>query len=201
MKLFLKITCTLLLLVFAFWAGSVVTDQAILQSGVIRLHVVADSDSPEDQSLKLKVRDAVLAKVQSVIEQLPDMETAKNYLREQLPELERIANQTLQAAGNACRAMVTLTKEAFPTRYYDTFRLPAGVYESLRVTIGEGAGRNWWCVVFPGLCSDATTEAFSDTATDAGFSDHLTGALTQEPAYRVRFFFLDCLGWVQNWFH
>lgn len=115
--------------------------------------------------------------------------------------IETVANDVLRSVGSSCRAVVTLGKEAFPTREYDTFTLPAGVYESLRVTIGSGEGQNWWCVVFPKLCVSATTDGFEDTAAGAGFSELLSGSLTGKPQYRVRFFLLDCFGWVENWIY
>ena len=90
--------------------------------------------------------------------------------------------------------MVTLGKEVFDTRYYDTFTLPAGVYEALRITIGEGQGKNWWCVVFPTLCVPATSDGFEDVAAGAGFPDALTSALEGESGYELRFFLLDLLG-------
>ena len=104
----------------------------------------------------------------------------------------------LEEAGYDGEAVVTLCKEAFDTRYYDTFTLPAGVYEALRITIGEGAGKNWWCVVFPTFCVPAAGEGFEDVAVDAGFSDALSGALTGEKPYELRFFFLDKLGELEN---
>lgn len=201
MRKIAKLICTLLLLSAAFWLGTVASDREVLSENLIRLHVVADSDSPEDQRIKLQVRDAITAKLETVMEQIPDMESAKAYLQEHLPELEQAANAVLEAAGDGCRAVVTFAKEAFPTREYDTFTLPAGIYESLRVTIGSGEGQNWWCVVFPSLCVSATTDGFEDTAVSAGFSDRLAGTLTGKQEYRVRFFLLDCFGWVENWFH
>lgn len=201
MRKIAKLISTLLLLAFAFWIGTVVSDKEKLQEDLIRLHVVANSDSAQDQQVKLQVRDAITKRLESVMEQFPDMETAKSYLQEKLPELERVANEVLESAGDGCRAVVTLAKEAFPSREYDTFTLPAGIYESLRVTIGSGEGQNWWCVVFPSLCVSATADAFEDTAVSAGFSDRLTGTITKKPEYRVRFFVLDCLGWMENWFY
>ena len=92
---------------------------------------------------------------------------------------------------------VSLTEEAFTTREYDTFSLPAGVYKALRIVIGEGEGKNWWCVVFPRLC--VGTEAdFVETASMAGLSDDLTGALEGE--YEIRFWLLDKIGEIKNRF-
>ena len=201
MRKIAKLISTLLLLVAAFYLGTVASDRQALSQNLIRLHVVADSNSAEDQAIKLQVRDAITAKLETVMDELPDLETAKAYLEAHLPELEQIANDTLKAAGNGCQAVVTLAKEAFPTREYDTFTLPAGIYESLRVTIGSGEGKNWWCVVFPSLCASATTDGFEDTAVGAGFSDRVAGTLTGKQEYKVRFFLLDCFGWVENWIY
>ena len=128
------------------------------------------------------------------------MEEAKAYLQENLPKIRTIANETLNAMGFDGEAVVTLCKEAFDTRYYDTFTLPAGVYESLRITIGEGEGKNWWCVAFPTLCVPATTEGFADAAVGAGFSDTLSNTLAGEEGYEVRFYLLDALGRLENIF-
>ena len=201
MRKIAKLISTLMLLVAAFYLGTVASDRQALSQNLIRLHVVADSNSAEDQAIKLQVRDAITAKLETVMDELPDLETAKAYLEAHLPELEQIANDALEAAGNGCHAVVTLAKEAFPTREYDTFTLPAGIYESLRVTIGSGEGKNWWCVVFPSLCASATTDGFEDTAVGAGFSDRVAGTLTGKQEYKVRFFLLDCFGWVENWIY
>lgn len=201
MKKILSLFLICSLVAGAFWLGTVADDRQTLRESLIRLHVVGASNSQEDQEIKLKVRDAITEKLEAVMSKLPDMETARAYIQAHLPELEAAANSALQAAGSAKEAVVSLMKEAFPAREYDTFSLPAGVYESLRVTIGEGAGKNWWCVVFPRLCVSATSRDFTDTAVGAGFTDRLTGTLVGEPKYRVRFYLLDCLGWVENLLH
>lgn len=199
MRFIRKIVTTCVLLAVVFYLGTVAADRQELQNNVIRLHVVADSDSKEDQQVKLQVRDALTAYLQPVLEQLPNMDAARTYLESQLPQLERIANSVLKTAGQTVTAAVSLTKEAFSKRDYDTFSLPSGVYESLRVTIGSGEGKNWWCVVFPSLCVGATTDSVEDTAVGAGFSNSLTGAIAGKEEYRVRFFVMDCLGWLENW--
>ena len=128
---------------------------------IIRLHVVANSDSDADQAVKLRVRDAVLREAQNV---LSDASDAKQAIAAQLPALEAAANAELRRQGSGDTACVSFRRELFPTRDYDTFSLPSGVYQSLRVTIGEGAGHNWWCVIFPSLCVPATTDGFADAA-------------------------------------
>ena len=190
-----------LLVTVIVWAVMLLRDHQMLRNELIRLHVVAASDNPEDQTLKLQVKDAVVESLQKNMENLADMEQAEIYLQQQLPKIEALANRVLQEAGCGDVATVSLQLEEFATRYYDTFTLPAGIYESLRITIGPGEGKNWWCVVFPTLCVGATVEEFEETAHCAGFSDALTGALTGEEPYEVRFFVLDALGRLENFLH
>ncbi len=182
------------------WFGSVLRDRKTLNENVVRLHVVADSDEEADQAVKLRVRDAVTAYLEPILAALPDAEAAKAWLRENLEAIQAVANQALAESGVSDTAVVGLAREAFGTRHYDSFSLPAGVYDALRITIGEGQGQNWWCVVFPQLCFSATQAGLEDTTAGAGFSDPLTGALEGEQPYQVRFFFLDCLGWLENFF-
>ena len=190
-----------LLVTMIFWCTMIAMDRQTLHSELIRLHVVAASDSEEDQALKLQVRDAVINSLREDMQNVADAAQAKAYLREQLPKIESLANQVLRSAGCTDLATVSLKREEFGTRVYDTFSLPAGIYESLRITIGEGAGQNWWCVVFPALCVGATVEEFEDTAQCAGFTDALTGALAGETEYEARFFILDALGRLENFLH
>lgn len=189
-----------LMAALAVWGGTLLADRQRLNEELIRLHVVANSDSREDQEVKLRVRDAVIESLEADLKSLGDVEQAKAYLQENLPKIQTVANQTLKKAGYSGDAVVSLCKEAFDTRDYDTFSLPAGIYEALRIVIGEGEGHNWWCVVFPTLCVPATTEGFADTAAGAGFPDSLTGALTGEEEYQVRFYLLDALGRMENYF-
>lgn len=200
MKKLMKRVGICLILVTLVWCGTLIADRQRLNEELIRLHVVANSDSEEDQSIKLQVRDAVTKSLQSDLAKVADVEEAKAYLKANLPKIQAVANETLAKAGFDGEAVVTLCKEAFETRYYDTFTLPAGVYEALRITIGEGEGHNWWCVVFPSLCVPATTSGFADTAAGAGFPETLSGALTGEEEYEVRFFCLDALGKLENLF-
>ena len=186
-------------LVLAFslaWCVGVIRDRADLGDKLIRLHVVANSDSETDQAVKLQVRDAVMAFLSNA--DLQDPQSAKAYLQENLPSIQKIANQTLKDAGQMATAAVTLCKESFDVRHYDNFSLPAGVYEALRITIGEGEGRNWWCVVFPSLCYSAAGETFEDVAVGAGFSQELTSSLEGKDPIEIRFFLLDWLGKLEN---
>ena len=176
-----------------------IADRQKLRQELIRLHVVAASDTEEDQTVKLQVRDAVVLAFQAELQNLQDIDQARAYLQENLPKIEAVANDVLEQAGFPDRAKVSLCLEEFKTRMYDTFTLPAGLYESLRIVIGEGEGQNWWCVVFPSLCLPATTDGFEDVACGAGFSTTLTDTL--EGKHEIRFFFLDALGSLENFLH
>ena len=174
-------------------------DKEKLGNVVIRLHVVANSDSDYDQNIKLQVRDSVIDYLQSTMDGISGADQARICIREKLPQLTTVANHTLRTLGVEGEARVQFCREEFPVRYYESFTLPAGVYDSLRITIGAGEGRNWWCVVFPTLCFAATAENLEAVAAGAGFSEELTGAITGE--YELRFYLLDALGRLENMFH
>lgn len=201
MRKIAKIIGTSFMLLALVWIGTLIADRQRLSDNLVRLHVVAASDSQEDQSVKLKIRDAIIDELQGVVTRLPDVESAKAYIHEQLPRLQEIAENTLTESGMEESVSVEFGQESFPTRHYDTFSLPAGVYESLKITVGAGEGKNWWCVVFPSLCLPATSEGFADAAAGAGFPESLSGALQHDGGYEIRFFLLDCLGWLENLFH
>ena len=158
---------------------------------IIRLHVVANSDTSADQAVKLAVRDAVLREAGRVLDGAED---PKQAVAAQLPALEAAANAELQRQGSEDLARVSFRRELFPTREYDTFSLPSGVYDSLRVTIGQGEGHNWWCVIVPSLCVPATADGFAKAAAAGGFSTGEIRLLTQaDPAYTVKFRSLELL--------
>lgn len=183
------------------WVYMIAADRQTLRQELIRFHVVAASDAQEDQALKLQVRDAVVSSLRRDMDQLTDTQQAKAYLQENLPKIEALANRVLRAAGSTDLAVASLKTEEFPTRCYDTFTLPAGVYDALRITIGEGEGHNWWCVVFPALCVGATVEEFEESAQCSGLSDGMITALSADGDYEVRFFVLDAIGRLENFLH
>ena len=188
------------LLAAIIWTGGVLFDRQKLMDSVIRMHVVANSDSHGDQSLKLSVRDAVTASLQQNLAAAADPEEARAYLEKSLPKIKHLAEQTLFDLGCDASVAVSLCREAFPKRVYDTFSLPAGVYEALRITIGEGKGQNWWCVVFPQLCLGTSASKVQDVAAGAGFPDSLHGALVSDGGYEIRFAAMDALGKLENIF-
>ena len=135
-------------------------EQTALAQQVVRLHVIANSDSAADQALKLQVRDRVLERAAEVCAGVQSAEEAAQTLRQALPALEEAARQAVSEAGERCSVTVSLEDGVwFPTKTYDGFALPQGKYTALRVILVEGAGQNWWCVVFPPLCQGSAVEA------------------------------------------
>ena len=167
------------LAVFLICGSWALRTQDALSEKVVRLHVLANSDSPEDQALKLKVRDVVLAHATELLEQSADRREAEGLLRGNLLELEYIAEKEIAANGYDYPVTAELTDVSFPTREYDGFTLPAGEYLALRILIGEGTGQNWWCVVFPPLCTTASADV-PVSALAAGFSKDDVRLITEE---------------------
>ena len=176
---FFEIALLIGLAVFLTSGALALRTQDELADKVVRLHVLANSDSEEDQALKLRVRDAVLEQATAILEQSADRREAESRLRGQLLELERIAAKEIAAEGYDYPVTVNLENTDFPTKEYDGFTLRAGEYLALRVIIGEGKGQNWWCVVFPPLCTAASADVPA-SALAAGFSEEEVSLITEE---------------------
>lgn len=126
--------------------------EAEIYDDVLRLHVIAESDSAEDQALKLQVRDAVLECVSQKLNQCGSWDEAYACVESMKDDILLAAEKSIAANGGDCEVSVELGREEYPTRDYGSASLPAGVYHSLRVVLGEGDGKNWWCVLFPSVC-------------------------------------------------
>lgn len=162
--------------------------QSALAGQVLRLHVVANSDSDADQAVKLQVRDAVLDQAQPALEGVTDSWDAEAVLTPMLPQLEQTARSVLVEQGLEDHVTVMLTDQWFPTREYGEFALPAGQYRALKVVIGEGKGQNWWCVVFPPLCLASVSEEVAVAAMQGGFSEEQVALITgQDGTYVLKF--------------
>lgn len=133
-------------------------DVAEISDCVLRLHVIANSDSEADQIIKLKVRDAVL-KYSNIDDTYQSKEEYVRGVQENISDIERTARDTLRELGCEDDVYAEVAKTYFPTKKYGEVTLPAGEYDALRIVIGEGKGRNWWCVMFPPLCSNAVKES------------------------------------------
>ena len=171
------------------WASA---SESALAGQVLRLHVVANSDSWQDQRLKLLVRDAILVRAGELLDGVSDRQGAEQALAPHLDELARTAAETLAAEGCGDAVTVTLADQWFPTKEYDGFALPAGRYRALKVTIGEGGGRNWWCVVFPPLCLGSVTEKSVETVAGEALTDDQVALITgQDGGYVLKFRFIE----------
>lgn len=146
----------------ALWAEAT---QVRLASQVIRLHVLANSDSEEDQALKLEVRDRVLETTSALLTGETEPQAAAVLLNQHLDDIAQTAAQEISAQGHDDRVEVRLEQTWFPTRQYQGISLPAGNYLALRVLIGAAEGHNWWCVVFPNLCLPAVSERALEAST------------------------------------
>lgn len=159
---------------------------------VIRLHVIANSDSDGDQEDKLAVRDAILSYISGELEGVGSVGEASDEITSLLGEVETVAADTLASRGVDLPVRAEFGREAYPEREYEGYALPAGKYVSLRVIIGEGAGKNWWCVLFPALCTGA---AKKDDFIEAGLTSEGYRMIkdTGKPRYKVRFRLLEIL--------
>lgn len=193
-KLCARILVCLSLAVFV-WFGTVLADREMLRQELIRIHVVANSDSPEDQRLKLSVRDAVVDSLRSELAQIYDAEAARQYLRQKLPYIQQVADQALMALGCNAPVTVSLQKEAMEQSSNSLLSLPAGVYESLRIVIGEGQGANWWSVIFP-----ETLPAMAVSDTVENVTPAFSPASEETGELVIRFYVLDLLGKLENIF-
>ncbi len=165
-----------------------------IYNDVLRLHVLAESDSDMDQTLKLHVRDAVLACVSGAVAECDTFEEAKRTVGEMQSEIYIAARTCVRENGSNCRVTVTLAPETYPRRDYGSSCLPAGEYLSLKITLGEGAGKNWWCILFPTVCvrfAQGVTD--EETYIAAGFTPEEYRVITGEGEWKVKFRILEIL--------
>ena len=165
------------------------TIQDGISAKVVRFHVLANSDSPADQALKLEVRDQVLEEFGAMLAAYETKEETLDALEGAKEEICQVAITTLREAGSLDAVRVSVVREQFPLKQYDELMFPAGVYDALRIEIGEAQGQNWWCVLYPQMCYvDAawgytTEESYTrleNTLTDEEFL--VVSALEQEAA-------------------
>lgn len=170
--------------------------EAEIYDSVVRLHVLANSDSDEDQALKLRVRDSVLERASLLVDGCRDRDEAVEALNGSLEELRETALDTVRANGYDYGVTVLLDYEDYPTRSYEAVCFPAGEYMSLRVCIGEAEGQNWWCVLFPNLCLGAADRKGSEDAfIQAGLTPDQYKIVTEPEGtkYKLRFRLLELL--------
>ena len=186
--------------------------QAALSDQVIRLHVLANSDSEADQALKLRVRDAVLAEAEELF--VPGAGRAEEWnlhiagraeteelLRAHLYDLAAAGAEVVGEAGYSYPVTASLVHDYwFPPKTYTDFALPAGAYTALRIEIGAGGGQNWWCVVFPPLCLGSVSETTQETALEAGLTENQVSLMTgEDEGYVVKFKAVELLEQFKGW--
>lgn len=183
-------------LVLGSWLGQ---EQEELAGSVIRLHVIANSDSNADQQLKLAVRDEVLREAEKIYPEGATLEEARTVLTENLTLLAHAGQQVVEDWGKNYPVTAQLEECWFPTKEYEDFTLPAGNYEALRVVIGEGEGQNWWCVAFPPLCLGAASQPVEEAVQAGYFTDNQVALITQEnEGYVLKFKGMELLGRLQG---
>lgn len=199
MKKIWVLTLTVCLL-FLFIGVLPVHGEAEIYDNVLRLHILANSDSEEDQALKLKVRDAILKRGEGLFDSCQNREEAAARVRENEEMLLETAKHVIAEEGYDYPVRIELGEEEYPTRTYGSICFPSGNYLSLRILIGSGEGENWWCVLFPPICASAATKNSSEA--DAFIAVGLTGEQyriiteTEKPTYQVRFKILET---IQEW--
>lgn len=168
--------------------------EAAIYDNVLRLHVLANSDSSEDQALKLEVRDRILEETATLFKDCKTKDEAREAVESNLDKIREIAEQTVREAGYEYGVSVSLGEEEYPTKNYEECCFPAGEYLSLRVMIGEAEGENWWCVLFPPLCLDAAGES-REVFAEVGLTDEQYSFITDtdNAQYKVRFKLLEVI--------
>ena len=160
-----------------------------IREDVLRLHVIANSDKEYDQELKLKVRDAVLKSGKTIFSGSEDIISAENRIAVSKNILLNSARETIQSLGYNYDVKIELARSYFPTRTYDDITLPAGYYKAVRIIIGEGKGKNWWCIMFPPLCLPAATN--KKDIIDGFLTEKEMKIVTSSPEYEVRFWLVE----------
>lgn len=187
----LLIFCSSILLLILLVPLLPLSGEGRVYTDTIRLHVLANSDSEEDQSLKLEVRDAIIDRVAEMTEYASSREEAESNIKAGLDDIEILAAKLIESQGYDYPVEAVIGQEYYPERSYNGIRLPAGEYLSLRVLIGKGEGKNWWCVLYPPLCT-STAEPKKELA-EAGFTADQIRVLCEDekPKYVLKFRILE----------
>lgn len=184
----MKIQAVVFAAVFAAGAcsvGAFAYNCSRVRSDVLRMHVIANSDCSADQQLKLMVRDAVLERGAQLFDGTVTADEARRKIEPHKAELEAAAREVIERAGYDYPVSVNVVNEYFATRCYGSLTMPAGRYTAIKVVIGEGAGRNWWCVMFPPLCLPAARDRGGNL--DAFFDDGELKVVESSGRYEPRF--------------
>ena len=181
---------------FLFLGLMPVHGESEIYDSVLRLHVLANSDSEEDQALKLKVRDAILERSEELFSSTLSRDEAIEAVNKNMELLLTEAQRVVEEEGYSYPVSIEFGEEVYPTKNYESFCFPSGSYMSLRIVIGNGEGQNWWCVLFPPMCVAAASKAEPEDAfISVGLNKDQYGIITetQNPTYNVRFKVLEVI--------
>lgn len=197
-KILLSIAATAIALYLAFSCTYFTASAEAVKREVVRLHILANSDSQADQEIKLKVRDALLETNASILSDSVTTENAKEHFENSKDILLQTAEKALKENGFDYNVKITLQKEYFNTRAYDDLTFPAGQYTALKVVLGEGKGKNWWCVMFPPLCVPAADGIEANKNTTDYLSGNEEKILNSGDKYIVKFKLLELYEELRN---
>lgn len=190
--------CTLIILALAMFSGLFpVHGESEIYDTVVRLHVLANSDSEEDQALKLKVRDEIIKVVSPAVEGCSSQDEAISSINSIMGDIQNRAEQVIKNQGYDYSVSVEIDREHYPTKTYESCAFPEGEYVSLKVCIGEAQGQNWWCCLFPPLCLSAASADDAESNEEAFISVGLSSdqykiiTETENPKYKIRFKILE----------
>lgn len=191
-KLELSLLAGMIITIFITGICSFAEEYKGITENVFRLHILANSDTEEDQELKIKVRDEVLEKTAYLFKNNSSVIESAKIARNHLNEIQTIAEDVISENGYDYTVNCEVTDMYFTKRIYDTITMPEGIYTSLRITIGEAKGKNWWCVMFPPLCLPAVTNIDDVLAGYNGiFTAEEIEMLQQPDKYEIKFYFLE----------
>ncbi len=182
--LFRSVVCSLLISCLLAMTGFYGACEEI-RGEVLRLHILANSDSDEDQQLKLNVRDELLEYTEKLFSSCRDKQSAVRAARQHIDEIQDFAEKTVKKYGYDYPVQAYVTDMDFETRVYDNITMPAGHYDALRVVIGSGRGHNWWCVLYPALCLPSAKGDELDNAINSGERDIVSGGDKYEVRFRL----------------
>lgn len=180
-KLFIPIF--LIILIIGSYVSPFIKTSENISNQIFRLHILANSDSAEDQQLKLKVRDNILVSGEELFKNCKTLEEIINVSNQNIKYFQKIAENTIKENGYTYSVKVYVDKEYFNTRHYDKITLPSGIYNALKIEIGAAKGHNWWCVMFPAICLPAV----SDDEINKILSDDEIELINSNDKYEIRF--------------
>ena len=164
-----------------------------LYKNVIRLHVLANSDSDHDQQAKIDIKDSVLEYISTYTQKAQSAKEAASIIKNNLSHIASFVEKTAKDLGYDYSVNLAFSKEKYPVRYYDGFSFPAGEYMSLRIILGKGEGKNWWCVLYPSICNKAC-EKVPEMLESVGISEKTASYICEDKKYKIRFRLLEYLG-------